>query len=364
MASIREYLTRFGNLTLEMNPFNPVDGLIFAQLSYMNFDGVVGEDPVPLQPACAKMLQKKDFSSMYHFMQADDAKLLVFLGMRKRFAGVELLRYVNILDDDKQEQFSAITADFPAFRLVAIRGTDASLAGWKENFNMAFASPVPAQLKAADYVNRAGETTHKPLIVCGHSKGGNLAVYGASFCRPEVQDRITAVYSYDGPGLTPEQAASPEHTRLMPRIQVMIPRGSFVGTLFEQTDDVIYVESDAVGLMQHYSYNWQVEGMGFVLAKKPTDPSAFMTGAMRDLIHSMSIEERRMFVEALYSILAASEATNLVTLFDEWQVRSLKMLRYYRNLDKPTRDLLIQITRKFLKAAAAQARFPLPEAKQ
>ena len=65
MASIREYLTRFGNLTLEMNPFNPVDGLIFAQLSYMNFDGVVGEDPVPLQPACAKMLQKKDFSSMY-----------------------------------------------------------------------------------------------------------------------------------------------------------------------------------------------------------------------------------------------------------------------------------------------------------
>ena len=89
-----------------------------------------------------------------------------------------------------------------------------------------------------------------------------------------------------------------------------------------------------------------------------------MTGAMRDLIHSMSIEERRMFVEALYSILAASEATNLVTLFDEWQVRSLKMLRYYRNLDKPTRDLLIQITRKFLKAAAAQARFPLPEAKQ
>ncbi len=97
MASIREYLTRFGNLTLEMNPFNPVDGLIFAQLSYMNFDGVVGEDPVPLQPACAKMLQKKDFSSMYHFMQADDAKLLVFLGMRKRFAGVELLRYVNIL---------------------------------------------------------------------------------------------------------------------------------------------------------------------------------------------------------------------------------------------------------------------------
>ena len=45
-------------------------------------------------------------------------------------------------------------------------------------------------------------------------------------------------------------------------------------------------------------------------------------------------------------------------------MRSLKMLRYYRNLDKPTRDLLIQITRKFLKAAAAQARFPLPEAKQ
>lgn len=357
MASIREYLTEFGSLSLEMNPFNPVDGLIFAQLSYMNFDGVVDTEPVPLQKACALMLQKQDFSSMYHFMQVDDARLLVFLGMRKRFADVVIGEYVNVLDDDKQEQFSAITADFPAFRLVAFRGTDASLAGWKEDFNMAFASPVPAQLKAVEYVNRAGNTTEKPLVVCGHSKGGNLAVYGASFCEEGVQDRITAVYSYDGPGLTPEQASDPAHVRLMPRISVMIPRGSFVGTLFEQTDDVLYVESSAVGLMQHYSYNWQVEGMGFVRAEKPTDPSAFMTGAMRELVASMDMEERRLFVEALYSILSASEATDLVTLFNEWQVRSIKMLRYYKNLDKSTRDVVISVVRKFLKAAALQVKF-------
>lgn len=357
MASIRDYLAEFGALSLDMNPFNAVDGLIFAQLSYMNFDGIVGEEPVPLQPVCARMLQKQDFSSMYHFMQVDDARLLVCLGMRKRFAQVQLLNYVSVLDDDRQEQFSAITADFPAFRLVAMRGTDASLAGWKEDFNMAFASPVPAQLKAAEYVNWAGDTTDKPLMVCGHSKGGNLAVYGASFCREEVQNRITAVYNYDGPGLTPQQAADPAHVRLMPRISVMIPRGSFVGTLFEQTDDVVYVESDAVGLMQHYSYNWQVEGMGFVLAEKPTDPSAFMTGAMRELIASMDMEERRLFVEALYSILSASEATDLVTLFNEWQVRSVKMLRYYKNLDKSTRDVVISVVRKFLKAAALQVKF-------
>lgn len=357
MASIREYLTEFGSLSLEMNPFNPVDGLIFAQLSYMNFDGVVSTTPVPLKKVCAQMLQKQDFSSMYRFMQVDDARLLVFLGMRRRFEEVKLLDYINILDDDNQEQFSAVTADFPAFRLLAMRGTDASLAGWKEDFNMAFASPVPAQLKAVEYVNRAGDATNKPLVVCGHSKGGNLAVYGASFCKEEVQRHITEVFSYDGPGLTPEQAADPAHVRLMPRIRVMIPRGSFVGTLFEQTDDVVYVESSAVGLMQHYSYNWQVEGMGFVLAEKPTDPSAFMTGTMRELIASMDMEERRLFVEALYGILSASEATNLVTLFDEWQVRSMKMLRYYKNLDKSTRDVVVQVVRKFLKAAALQVKF-------
>ena len=366
MENIFTYLRWRGDLSFTQSPFCEVDALVLARLSYIPFEGFVEGDfahTTPLGEMAADFLRQPDADK--RVLMQNDITLLRMIAENRRFRDVRLCGYRNLRDAGQEMQFSAVTFVLPTGEtVVAYRGTDDTIVGWKENFNMAFASPVPAQLKAADYVNRAGETTHKPLIVCGHSKGGNLAVYGASFCRPEVQDRITAVYSYDGPGLTPEQAASPEHTRLMPRIQVMIPRGSFVGTLFEQTDDVIYVESDAVGLMQHYSYNWQVEGMGFVLAKKPTDPSAFMTGAMRDLIHSMSIEERRMFVEALYSILAASEATNLVTLFDEWQVRSLKMLRYYRNLDKPTRDLLIQITRKFLKAAAAQARFPLPEAKQ
>ena len=100
-----------------------------------------------------------------------------------------------------ETQFAAMT--FTAkkqFTYVGFRGTDTSLAGWKENFNMAFADAVPAQHQALRYLEAIAAKTTGPLYVGGHSKGGNLAEYAALKAAPEIQARIERVFIHDGPG--------------------------------------------------------------------------------------------------------------------------------------------------------------------
>ena len=41
MANLMDYLDWRGDLTLEISPFNEVDALILAELSFVDFDGIV-----------------------------------------------------------------------------------------------------------------------------------------------------------------------------------------------------------------------------------------------------------------------------------------------------------------------------------
>ena len=59
-----------------------------------------------------------------------------------RFGSLKLNYYMNVVNEDKEAQFSAITyvlEDKNVF--IAYRGTDATLIGWKEDLNLAFPRP-------------------------------------------------------------------------------------------------------------------------------------------------------------------------------------------------------------------------------
>ena len=69
---------------------------------------------------------------------------------------MELTAYADRLDAESQTQFSAITVKLEEDHYcVAYRGTDNTLIGWKEDFNMGFVCPVPGQKLAVDYRKKA-----------------------------------------------------------------------------------------------------------------------------------------------------------------------------------------------------------------
>lgn len=112
------------------------------------------------------------------------------------------LEYINKIEPETEKQFSAITVILPDNTIyVSYRGTDNTLIGWKEDFNMSFKSHIASQISAKEYLeNIAKKYPNKKIRIGGHSKGGNLAVYASIFADSEVKKRIINVYNNDGPG--------------------------------------------------------------------------------------------------------------------------------------------------------------------
>ena len=141
MANLFDYLIWRGDLTLSQSPFNDVDSLILSTFSYVFFDGIVPEstiETISLAEACATFFSRpKEIRKVRD--AEEDERLLEALSGSRRFSQIQLCGYVNKLDIAAEKQFSAMTMlleDGTVF--VAYRGTDHSLVGWKEDFNMSF----------------------------------------------------------------------------------------------------------------------------------------------------------------------------------------------------------------------------------
>ena len=209
----------------------------------------------------------------------------------RRFADMRLCGYRSALDTGSEIQFAALCiACGDGGTYLAFRGTDETLIGWKEDFNMGVVCPVPSQTLAVDYLNETGGS--RPLIVCGHSKGGNLAIYASAFCREDVQARIRTIYNFDGPGFTEQVLSTEGYARIKPRIQTFLPQFSVVGMLFSNEGKCTIVHSEQVGIMQHDLFSWDVEKDRFCYLETINRSSRFIDCTLAAWIDQMDHEQR------------------------------------------------------------------------
>ena len=311
MGNLLDYLAWRGDLSLECVPFGPVDALALSALSYIHLEGLIsGEpgEPIPLAQAAERYLALP--SSRQGQRRCDsDLALLRTLGEVPRFAGMGLTCPVDRFVPEEESQFAALTVltgDGSAF--LSFRGTDGTLVGWKEDFNLSFLDVVPAQLAAAAYIQALAAGFSGPLILGGHSKGGNLAIAGASLCPVRVRDRIRTVYSFDGPGFGPYLLARPGYQELRTRIRSFVPKSSVVGLLLGHEEPCTVVDSDQEGLFQHDLYSWQVLGPGFVRLEEITAGSLMIDRTLKNWLSSLTNERRETVADMLYSLLSAGDA--------------------------------------------------------
>ena len=229
MGNLFDYLLWRGDLTFDQVPFGPVDGLILSTLSYVHFEALVPggvENPVLLGRAAEDYLALPP-ARRGRCRCEDDWKLLQVLAGAPRFARLGLCGYADRFVPKEETQFAAMTVllgDGSAY--LAFRGTDGTLVGWKEDFNLSFLDVIPAQLEAAGYIQDIAMRFSGPLRLGGHSKGGNLAVAGGALSTMKVRDRIKSVWSFDGPGLTAYLLARPGYSELLTRIRSFVPKSS------------------------------------------------------------------------------------------------------------------------------------------
>lgn len=272
-----------------------------------------------------------------------------------RFSDLQLCAYACRIDE--QTQFSAVTILLPdTTAYVAFRGTDDTIVGWKEDFNMAFLSTIPAQRMAVQYLQAAAAALPaRPLRVGGHSKGGNLAVFSAVFCGDAVQNQLLAIYNNDGPGFRTSLLPLEQHKRVAERIVTILPESSVVGMLLEHEERYQVVRSTQVGLMQHDGFSWQVRGEKFEHLPGLTEGGKLIDETLHTFILSLEPEQRLAFTDALFDILTCTSAGTLTDLKEGGLKTAAAMVKKYRTLDRPTRQALGSTLRLFVKAGAKTA---------
>ena len=352
MASILAYIEWRGDLAFCTSPFNEVDNLVFSELAYLDFQGIATDGGLPLAEAARLFLGQGRGEAVEKtaLFQADKlCPLLRAAAESRRFGGVQVLTPVQLVDHKAETQFSATAFDLGESGIyLAFSGTDDTLIGWKEDFNLSYMDSVPAQHMALEYLTQmAAAHPGRRLMLGGHSKGGNLALFAALNAPEALTERIAAVYSNDGPGFRDHAYEGPVYRQLQSRIHSFVPQQSIIGMLLEHPEDYKVVRSTQKGLLQHDSFSWQVSRDAFVPAEEQTEELELNEQMLRGLVGSLTEEQLRDLTNALFEILAGSGATTTTELRDEGLVRSLPaMLKAYESLDEETRRLVWTVLEK------------------
>ena len=357
MANLMDYLDWRGDLTLAVSPFNEVDALILAELSFVDFEGIV---PPPEVGRGVRLNEAAEAFFARHGGRDVDMGVLVPDGisqmLRKlmaspRFCGMTLNGYEALLDDEVEEQFSALTIDLGNGSIyISFRGTDDTIVGWKEDLNMSFLEEIPSQKQAVDYVARiARQYPEKTLRIGGHSKGGNLAVYSAAKSSGDIQERIVAVHNNDGPGFIWDISKTPGHKRIAGRIHTVLPQTSVVGMLMEHEKHYQVVYSTYDGLYQHDGFSWQVKGTQFVHLDDFSREGKLVDEALSSWTDSLNTQQREALAEALYSVFTATGAKTLSELNEEKLKSASAMLKTYKNLDRESRRMVSEMFKIFFR---------------
>lgn len=296
-------------------PFSDVDSLVLSQLTYADMRGIV-----PFDFACvplAELIKVRCYeNTVGRRADVKDNRDLIFaLCSSRRFRRIMVSHYVWELDEGEEKQFSAVTFHLPDGSLyLAYRGTDDTIVGWKEDLNLTF-KLIPSQIRALEYLVETASATTAPLMLGGHSKGGNVAVFAALSAPESVQERITAVYSHDGPGFREGVVGSDGYRRIAPKLHKTVPEYSVVGMALETGGAYTVVKAKGLGMVQHNPLFWQVGRDGsFIVKERVANGSKYVDRALKDWLNGISDEDRERFVDMLFSTLCESSATTLLGL--------------------------------------------------
>lgn len=344
MANINEYLSWRGDISFDVSPFNEVDNLIFSQLVYIDFDKAAADAPITLYEAARRLLADNPDGVIPRGLMDAAAltELLKKAALSRRMGNVRVFMPCSSIDEATQKQFYALTFVLGSGSVyIAFRGTDQTITGWQEDFNMAFICPVPSQEEAVRYLRDvAAAYPYCDILIGGHSKGGNLAMYSAAFSG--LHGRITRVYNNDGPGFPDKIVDCTEFSAITPKIISIIPQGSVVGMLLTHNEEHVIVKSTQKGLLQHDAFSWETRSNGFVELRSRNLESRLVDKTLTGWISSLDDNERSQFVSVLFEILSSSGAKTLAEL----PADSFKILKSFASLDRETKSVLLKAVRE------------------
>ena len=330
-------------------PFCVEDSILFTQLAYLH----MGEYVRPLRRftlsvPISRLARPEVLEQISRSVREPEGpvRLLQLAAASPRFGKVRVCFFEELTDESIDQQFSAVTFLTDSnTAVIAFRGTDNTIVGWRENFNMAYMTPVPSQTEAAEYLRRAGSIlSRRGLYVCGHSKGGNLAVYAAMFCGKDIQSRIRSVCNLDGPGFKDDLVSGRAMQTIVNRVHTIVPESSMVGTLLTPAGGYRVVYSTASGFGQHNPLTWIIDDSNHLSYAPALSRGAMIFDEIADKwFGSITNKQREVVVGVLFKIISKSGAITFDQLINKIKTGEINALRELKSVDAETRKILLPL---------------------
>lgn len=365
MENLLNYVELRKDIDFSLRPFNKVDMLVCADLSYVDFEGIVKEEEISLEEACKSYFSlhsEEEIQSKYAFSM-NIPNLMQSLQDSLRFKDIKLKNCKTVYSDEKVIQFRAITIVLPDGTLiVSFSGTDGSITGWKENLMMTYKEDLPCQMLAKEYVKDViesiPETTswfglkkkkiYPKIYVTGHSKGGNLAMY-SYLENTDINEHVTKVFSFDAPGFM--DSFWSRHKEL-DKIENYIPKGSIIGCVLEHKEKRYVMDASASGLSQHDTFMWSVNTNDFVYLDKLSGESDAVLEYIDRLLLSRPIEEKERYCYLIGEMFDRMDIHTISDLSDFSFRQALSGLKEIRQLNTEEIKFMLEII-KFIAQQSA-----------
>lgn len=349
MGNIFNYLEDIQYDNIYDQPFTELDFLLLTEITYLNYDTIV-TDNLELQKASRLTDVPQDMSQENSMMNTKHRlALLQQAASVKRYKNIKLMGYVNDIDLDVQKQFAAMTYKISLDTyVIAFRGTDDSIIGWKEDFHMTYMEHIPAQQTAVRYVQKVMQAfPTATFILTGHSKGGNLATYASSQVEPALQARISQIYSFDAPGLNHTIIETEGYQSIASKIKRYIPQGSIVGMMLETPKQAHIVKSVAIGgIAQHDTFSWQIENKHFVLLNTLNPDSIQTDKTLKEWVDAVPDDDLKDFFDVFFGLILDAQITSIDDFFQPNSIKKLlTIIQNAHALTEQEKEMLNRLTR-------------------
>lgn len=351
MKNMLDYIKEFGHVSFEERAFSEIDALVLTELEYLPLENVVpsdenGENFVTVKEIAEYMQEHKQelFDENPMMITEERHEVSQVIADAPRFQSLKFFGVVSVWDKDTTKQFAAVTVEVePSVRLVVFRGTDETLIGWKEDFLMTYSPLVAAQTDAKEYLAKQASLWDGDLMISGHSKGGNLAIYAAATQVEDVQLRIVDIFCFDSPGLYRSVLETKGYQNIVPLAMRYIPQDSLVGLMLESEVPYVIVKSNATGAMQHSAMTWEIEDGQFIKMEKLTKNSQLNDQTFKKWTESVSDEELELFWNVFFELLFSVGIDTVNDLYGEFMHYVQEFLKAAGNMDEEKRELLTRI---------------------
>ncbi|MBQ7599393.1 MAG: DUF2974 domain-containing protein [Clostridia bacterium] len=351
MANVIDYIAWRGDISFGMSPFCEVDNVIFSLLSAINYGSVLQPHLLSSPKRLDEVYEELKDSPGFDASDNHHALLKAASGS-KRFGCVYMTYRKVVFSEEETVQFGAVTFILPDNSLfVAYRGTDSTLVGFREDFNISFSETIPSHALAVDYLKDVASVFKGGIRVGGHSKGGHLAEYASAFSSPDIQERIIGIYNNDGPGFLKETLESGNFRQVSQKLRVFVPQSSLVGMLLEHSADHTVIEStERNGISQHDAFTWSVVGPSFVHLNELTSGGKRNEDVMKKWLSSVEPDEKEKFINSMFDIFESTGAKSLSDLSKDSFNRLVTAIRTYGTLDQDSKSNIISSLKRFAEA--------------